>query len=198
MKSSEHINEIATALSKAQGAMKSAQKDRDNPFFKSSYSTLAAVIDAIREPFQANGLSFAQPAYTDPNGAVVVETVIMHSSGQFISGELSARPVKSDPQGVGSVVTYLCRYGLKAMVGITSADDDDDGNAATKPGENAHHKTLSGYTGKPEQKAALLATLSQMQVPEDFNQKIIAKMYGRPSSDIKTVVREVTEDARLS
>lgn len=134
MKMSEHIGDVAMALAKAQGAMRAAQKDRENPFFKSSYATLASVIDAIRDPFSANNLAFTQPTRLDDSGRIIVTTLIMHGgSGQWISGEASASPVKNDPQGVGSLISYLKRYGLQAMVGVASADEDDDGNAATHP-----------------------------------------------------------------
>lgn len=132
MNKSEKIGELALALSKAQGAMRAAQKDRENPFFKSAYATLASVIEAIREPFSLNNLAFSQPTRVDDQGHVFVETIIMHgASGEWISGEASAIPVKQDPQGIGSLISYLKRYGLQAMVGIAS--EDDDGNAATSP-----------------------------------------------------------------
>lgn len=127
-----------------------AEKDRDNSFFKSSYSTLAAVIDAIREPFAKNKLSFTQPVRTEADGSVTVETVIMHASGEWISGEITGRPVKNDPQGLGSLITYLKRYGLQAMAGVASKDEDDDGNEAS--GKTPAHK-------QPQAKAA--ATRSQ-------------------------------------
>jgi hypothetical protein len=66
---------------------------------------------------------------------VVVETVLMHKSGQWLCGGLSIKPVKDDPQGIGSAITYARRYSLQAVAGI--AADDDDGEAAmgrdTKP-----------------------------------------------------------------
>ena len=55
----------------------------------------------------------------------------MHSSGQWISEALVMRPVKDDPQGVGSCITYARRYALAAIAGV--APEDDDGNAASRP-----------------------------------------------------------------
>jgi hypothetical protein len=68
---------------------------------------------------------------------VGVVTVILHSSGEYIESEpIFATPVKQDAQATGSVITYLKRYSLSAMFGITS-DEDDDGNLASqKPKEN--------------------------------------------------------------
>lgn len=142
MSQSTDLGKLAEALSKAQGAMRHATKDRQNPFFKSSYATLASVIEAIREPFAANGLAFSQLLASSPDGVLfTVSTVIMHSSGQWLSSDITAKPVKADPQGIGSLISYLKRYGLQAMVGVTAAEDDDDGNEASnrptqKPSEH--------------------------------------------------------------
>lgn len=129
MNKSEQINELAAALSKAQGAMSHAAKDSANPFFKSKYSDLASVWDACRAALSANGLSVSQAVESGDNGKVTVNTVLMHSSGQWLSGELSMIPVKADPQGIGSAATYARRYALSAIVGVSP--DDDDGNAAS-------------------------------------------------------------------
>lgn len=128
MNKSETIGQLALALSKAQGQMKFAAKDANNPFFKSKYADLASVIEAIKVPLSANGIAFVQ-ATDFEDQAVIVETVLMHESGEWISGKLRMQPTKNDPQGVGSAVTYAKRYGLQALAGVPS--DDDDGNAAT-------------------------------------------------------------------
>jgi len=133
MLKSETIKELATALAKAQGQMGSAKKDASNPFFKSKYADLAAVVEAVKGPFSANGLSYCQFVDTDEQG-LWIETILMHSSGEWLSGRLRMPVAKqNDPQALGSAVTYGRRYGLQAAAGVPA--DDDDGNAATgKPG----------------------------------------------------------------
>ena len=128
MNKSDTIGQLALALSKAQGQMKFAAKDANNPFFKSKYADLASVIEAIKVPLSANGIAFVQATDFEDN-AVIVETILLHESGEWISGKLRMQPTKNDPQGVGSAVTYAKRYGLQAIAGVPS--DDDDGNAAT-------------------------------------------------------------------
>lgn len=123
------INELATALAKAQGAMENALKDTSNPFFKSKYADLASVWGAARKPLSDNGLSVIQTTNGDTD-VVTVITTLFHSSGQWIRGTLRMRPVKNDPQGVGSCITYARRYALAAMVGV--APEEDDGEAATR------------------------------------------------------------------
>lgn len=131
---SESINELAAALSKAQGAMGTAKKDASNPFFKSRYADLASVWEACRKPLSDNGLSVVQlPEFTD--SGIRLETLLMHSSGQWMSSVLCMTPTKSDPQGIGSCITYARRYSLSAVVGICPEDDDGEavsGKAAPK------------------------------------------------------------------
>lgn len=136
MNKSESIANLAEALSKAQGAIKNAVKDSANPYFKSKYADLASVWDACRKELSDNGLSVVQvPEIADVAGdgfKIKVNTLLMHSSGEWISGDLVMIPVKEDPQGVGSAITYARRYALSAFVGI--APEDDDGNAASGKG----------------------------------------------------------------
>ena len=129
MTHSEQINEIATSLAKAQSVIEAAVKDSTNPHFKSSYADLASVWDACRKALTGNGLSVVQGPVSD-EGRVGVTTMLMHSSGQWIADTLFMRPIKDDPQGVGSCITYARRYALAAMVGVAPADDD--GNAASE------------------------------------------------------------------
>lgn len=130
MNKSESVKELAAALCKAQGALKGAVKDTANPFFKSKYADLASVWDAVREPFSANGLSIVQVTLPSEGNEIVLETTLMHSSGEWVSGVLSLPVSKADAQGYGSAMTYARRYGLAAITGV--APEDDDGNAAAK------------------------------------------------------------------
>lgn len=130
MNKSESIKELATALAKAQGAIKGAVKDSANPFFKNKYADLASVVEAIRSAFAANGLSYIQSVEPSDKDEVRVETTILHSSGEWIGCGVLALPVsKVDAQGYGSALTYARRYSLSAATGV--APEDDDGNAAT-------------------------------------------------------------------
>ena len=125
--------ELNAALAKAQSEMQAAAKDATNPHFRSQYATLASVIDACRGPLTKNGLAISQPTKV-VGDCVVVETIILHVSGQQRSSELSIPVSKFDAHGIGSAQTYGRRYGLAGMVGIASADDD--GNAASEQPED--------------------------------------------------------------
>jgi len=142
MNRSESIKEIATALSKAQGAMEGAAKSAVNPHFKRSYAELSSVVAALRAPFAENGLSYAQfPSFVE--GKVGVETILMHISGEWLSSELLLPVTKQDAQGAGAAITYARRYALQAMAGIPS--EDDDGNGSVLSQKPAYKKEESSY-----------------------------------------------------
>lgn len=138
MNKSEQINELAGALALAQAELENAKKTSNNPHFKSKYADLAEVLDTVRPVLAKHGLSFVQfPGYAHEPKVVAVETILMHKSGQFISGTVAAPVTKPDAQGVGSAITYCRRYSLAAVVGI--AQEDDDGNEAS--GRKGGHHT---------------------------------------------------------
>jgi hypothetical protein len=149
MKKTDNLNELFTALSKAQGEIENAKKDSTNPFFKSKYADLAEVINVAKEPLSNNGLSVLQlPSNED--GVVTVSTILAHSSGQYIINDISATAEKLDIQTIGKLITYLRRYSYSAIVGI--AQEDDDGNAAsgkTKPEAKPQAKPEKEKIEKP-------------------------------------------------
>ncbi|HNV68259.1 MAG TPA: ERF family protein [Candidatus Ozemobacteraceae bacterium] len=130
METSQTISKIAEALAKVQGQMKPAGFDASNPHFKSKYATLAAVMESCRQLLSAHGIAILQGTSVENDPLrVSVQTQLVHVSGEWIKETLSIRPVRDDAQSIGSAITYARRYGLSAMVGIVS-DDDDDGEAA--------------------------------------------------------------------
>ncbi len=133
MTTSDQINEIATALAKAQGQIEGAVKGKENPHFRSKYADLGAVWDACREHLAKNGISVLQPVGRLEDGTPCTFTRLLHSSGQWVQdGGTPLLLSKQDMQGLGSALTYSRRYGLMSMVGI--APEDDDAEAATGRG----------------------------------------------------------------
>lgn len=132
---STELDQLATALAAAQGSIQGAVKDRTNPAFKSSYADLASVWDACRVALSSNGLSVSQHPGRLEDGSATVTTILLHKSGQHIASVCAALPRDQSPAAVGSVVTYLRRYALAAAVGV--APEDDDGQAASQPGQHA-------------------------------------------------------------
>ena len=131
MNRSPQIEKLAAALSAAQGEFEPVPKEEENPFFKSRYAGLPAVVGASHEILSKHGLSVSQ--LPDFDGSTdLLTTTIMHSSGQWLEASARLHPVKADPQGLGSAVTYMRRYAYAGGLGLV-ADDDDDGNAASRP-----------------------------------------------------------------
>jgi len=171
MLKSETIGELAKALAAAQGEIENAKKDAENPFFKSKYADLAAVREAYQKPLSKHGLALVQTPsteFTEDGMIVSVTTILMHTSGEWVSGQIRAIPGKTDPQGIGSCVTYLRRYGAGAITGV--AADDDDGNAASTP-TNAREvvtkKSIKSVEITPEVQALRDAIKASMKLLND-------------------------------
>lgn len=161
MEKSETISELAKALAAFQGAMESVLKTKVNPFYHSKYADLDAIWEACRGRLSANGLALVQT--TTWNDQIILETMLLHTSGEWIKGSLAINAAKLDPQAVGSAITYARRYGMSAMLGISSEDDDDaESNMprATKTGTGVG----PGPQDSPEQ--------SSGTVPEDFEARL--------------------------
>lgn len=125
MNKSESIGKLALALSKAQASMRGAVKDATNPFFKSKYADLEAVWEAIRKPLADNELSISQlTSYNDEAKTFCIETLLMHSSGEFLIGSFPLLTKDNSPQAMGSATSYARRYALAACMGVTQVDDD--------------------------------------------------------------------------
>lgn len=149
---SETINELATALCKAQGQMNAAQKGGDNPHLGSRYTTFDDVIEAIRQPLSNNGLSFTQVLSQGKDGLMLV-TMLMHESGQFISGKIlvpSMSPNRgiNEIQTLGSALTYMKRYALTSILGVSS--EDDDGHSARRTQSKADKQPVKSSPKKAQ------------------------------------------------
>lgn len=158
MQTSEVITDLAKSLSKAQGQINNAQKNSANAHFKNKYADLSAIIEAIREPLSSNGLSFIQTVNFTGNergGDVVINTMLLHESGQWIKDQLCIPIFKVDAQAIGSASTYGRRYSLQAIAGV--AGEDDDGNAASGKGSAPKLATIS-----EKQKAEIVAMLKKL------------------------------------
>ena len=155
----EPCKSLNEAMTMFQQLAVKATKDSSNPFFKSSYADLSAVINAVGEA--ANyGLSFTQIVHyentilTDGEHKqymyrdLFVETVVSHNTDD--NKLVSRIPIivadnkKSDPQAMGSAITYAKRYALQAIYGL--ATEDDDANSASGKTNSNIIPTLSTKT----------------------------------------------------
>jgi len=138
IETSESIVALTAAIIKVQGGISGVHKNAKNPHFKSSYATLENVIDTARPALQEAGIAFVQAPGVVVDGSVEVTTMLVHSSGEWMKSTLHVPLGKRDPQGVGSAITYGCRYSLMAMLGLPPTDDD--GEAAMEREEPARRQ----------------------------------------------------------
>ncbi len=137
MRTSTTINALAKSLAAASASLRNPGQDATNPHFRSKYTSLVGLIDSLRAPLAAQGIIVLQPVSSPVAGRVRVETVLLHSSGEWMSSTADL-PSGATAQSFGASVAYLRRYALQSMLGVSGdADADDDGEAervaAAKP-----------------------------------------------------------------
>jgi hypothetical protein len=166
---SSEINELSSALSKAQGEFEIAGLNKANPYFKSKYADLASVVGAARPALTKYGLSVVQNIVANEEGASVLHTILLHASGQYIESRMRITPAKSDIQSISSYTTYIKRMAYASLVGVVTGDDsDDDGEAAVSQDRTAHVKAVGTVpvVTEPRTQEQGTATVSKDQIYE--------------------------------
>lgn len=203
MNTSESVNELFTALAKAQGEVKQPSKNATNPHFKSSYSTLDAIQDVSRVPFQKNNLSVLDSLESEGD-EYFCESRLCHSSGQWALKKMKLILFKKDMQGIGSAYTYARRYNLMGFLNVFG-DEDDDGNAASiPPGQKSSppsNTPQSSHVKKPpipkkvpdnfapapkEYIEKINGLCAEKQIPEGSLHYLIKTGYGELPHTVKT------------
>lgn len=134
------MKNINQSLIKFHASLKPIVKDAQNPFFKSDYLTLSGILDAVRPLLSSVDLALIQSMRVDGERTILI-TKLIHVSGEDITSEMIL-PHNSDPQKMGSLITYYKRYQLQALLGISTAEEDDDGNSVSRP-EMFHAKKVT-------------------------------------------------------
>lgn len=164
---------LYTALLAAQKAFGPVQKNAVNPAFKSRYADLSAVIEAIGDPLWANGLLWVQLVESDADGGMVLVTRVIHAAtGEHLESRYPVRSVDdTNPQRVGSSLTYARRYALLALFGL--APDDDDATQASAPAQR------HGQAPRPQEPA--------MREPKLRRVEAAARRRGLSDDDCKAI-----------
>lgn len=159
MKTSDSIKAIVPALLNAQRQIIGAKKESENPYFKSKYADLPSVIEACKGALNDNEITVLQPI----NGSVV-ETILIHVSGEWISSETNiVCKAPNDPQAYGSAITYARRYGLQSMVLMPA--EDDDGEGAMNRNEQ---KKMEETVARALSKISVAKTIDEIQKIESY------------------------------
>ena len=126
MKTSESITNISKALVAFGQSMPKVPKDKVNPHFKSKYASLSIMIEKATPILAANKLVIVQQIDGD-----ALTTTLLHESGEYITAT-ATMPCSNptNPQAMGSAITYARRYAYGSILSL-DIDDDDDANAAT-------------------------------------------------------------------
>jgi len=176
------VKALNAALAAAQGEFVPIPREktvkvetRTGGTYEFSYAPLDAILTAVRPALAKNGLSVTQ-RLEDVGGRPGLRTELRHADGGVLGASFPLATVPESPQQLGSLLTYLRRYALVALLGVAT-EDDDDGN------------TASGNTVKPKvkviskaQRGRLFAIADEKHVPEAEVRRIVKEVTGEEST----------------
>lgn len=126
------------AMAAAKGEIKPVTKNRKVGFDAKTaggrrtdyqHEDLAQIELEVGPVLSRHGLNYRFRTLNKPGEPVMVTCIIAHEDGHFeensLSGPIDASGNKNPLQAIGSAVTYLQRYTLKAALGLSAAVDDD-------------------------------------------------------------------------
>ena len=172
MRTSENITNIAASLALAQSEIEPAVFDSNNPDYNSRYASLASVMRACRNALSKNQIAVVQGSSVSEKN-VVVNTMLIHASGDYIADDLSIPISQNTPQAIGSALTYGRRYGLASLVGIVCEEDDDAESAMPKSDDNGGFDNVE-YTAPKEsvrQAPGKASTVKEVKTPRESKSK---------------------------
>ncbi len=124
---SEKSDLVIKALMLAKREMGSTvKKDSSNPFHKSRYASLGAHLDLCEVILDSHGLILLHTGNGSYEKPMLVATLMHAESGQWIKSYLPLPNPKADSQGLGASVTYMRRYSINSLLGLTAEDDDGE------------------------------------------------------------------------
>ena len=116
---------IYKKLLEVQKEVGAISKDSKNPFFKSKYFDINQLIEHVQPVLNKQGLVLLQPIQDGKVQSVLIDS----EGGESVKSELEL-PQLTDPQKIGSCISYYRRYTLSSLVGLQA--EDDDANLAAK------------------------------------------------------------------
>ncbi len=225
MNKSDSIKELAMALSNAQKEMPPAPLNAKNPFFKSNYADLGSITETARPVLAKYGLAVSQLIISNTlshapqvvtrvvkidnkdvdvpillhDSWVGIETILMHSSGEWISQTITLpvteRKGNTLVQVAGGTISYLRRYSLAAVLGMYTGDDHD-GNGASK-GHNGHEATGTEKNGSPSASTNFVERATELGVDYETRTAIMGECGGDVEAAMKKMVAQYTPMGEL-
>lgn len=135
-------------------------RDSDNPFFHSKFASFPAIKRLVEPIAKKHGLFVMQTLRTSAAGTDVLRNRLFFNGATVDDEDVTMHLPIVTPQGHGSATSFYRRYAYTTCLGLVSAADDDDGNAASAP-QNAPGATVT----RP---APTLTHTSPQPVQEDF------------------------------
>jgi len=173
---SEKKENIFKAIILCKNSSRNPKKTSSNPYFKSKYADLSEVLDCLSEPLEMSKLAISQ--HPSVNGSVLnIETLVIHESGEWMSSVISCEinkvqnkngQIETDPQKIGSLISYLRRYSIASIFCLAQEDDDAESINNRNTQENFH-----GKFNKQDEKTQQLKTNEEKRViPLEYNDSI--------------------------
>lgn len=192
MEKSQEINELAAALSAFQGEVKDVVRDKEAKGWDSragqnkvlyKYGDIQQVLEVARPLLSKHGLAVAQLCGS-MKGEIVLETMLMHSSGQWIMSTTvlpfeepmlnrDGKKISKDAQSAGGSISYARRYALCSIVGIAQMDDDLSPDMG-KPHSNGFEKAPV-QTAPPAPKSNNLSNLMNLIAEHGIGHETVNK-----------------------
>jgi hypothetical protein len=142
---------LNAALARAQGEFPPIAKERtvDTGTYSYSYAPLETILAAVRPALKEHGLAIVQRLEA-PSGTPSLRTEIRHASGGVIAASFPLPTVPQNVQQLGSLLTYLRRYAIVAMLAVAAEEDDDGAQARAAAAKEAEHEPdAAGSTAEP-------------------------------------------------
>jgi len=182
---------FSDAIVAAMAELKNVPKTANNPYFKSKYAPLDAIVDATRPILAKHGLAVMQaPLFRD--GTAGVETTVIHKGGHVFSTTLLLPLKDMTPQGVGGAITYARRYSLAAVLGLATEEDLDGNEHLDKPAAAPRPSVAKVADAKNEVPRASVSATGMWKNVEITDVKIAAQ--SKDGSPKKWVLYSVTFD----
>ena len=163
---SEKKENIFKAIILCKNLSRNPKKTSSNPYFRSRYADLSEVLDCLSEPLEMSKLAISQ--HPSVNGSVLnIETLVIHESGEWMSSVISCEinkvqnkngQIETDPQKIGSLISYLRRYSIASIFCLAQEDDDAESINNRNTQENFH-----GEFNKQDEKTQQLKTNEETQ-----------------------------------
>ena len=148
-------------------------KSQENPFFNSKYFDINALLEKLEPLLKKQKLILTQPLEGDK-----VVTVINDLESEEKLTSWITIPEITDPQKMGSAITYFRRYTLLSLLALQSEDDDDGNMASGNTEKKETHKPRSTNKASEKQRN-FVKSLFQDKLGIDLNQNLAQKDFKR-------------------